>query len=232
MEVVCVTGGVVRMTVNGEIRELKAGEGTLVLPFEVHSFETPHSSECFIIVFSPEFIADFQEMITHMVPRIAVCTLTPSVLTMCDEILPLGIDEKAIVRIKAVLYSLASEFFEKCDFVPSKRRQEGKTFVETARYISQNFRSRDISLSATASALGIHPVYLSRTFKAESGIPYTVYVNSIRASWAARLMNDHPEKRVSEIAFEAGFGSIRNFDRAFKTTYGITPTEFLRQHKK
>ena len=30
MEVVCVTGGVVRMTINGNVHDLKAGEGTLV----------------------------------------------------------------------------------------------------------------------------------------------------------------------------------------------------------
>ena len=232
MEVVCVTDGIVRMTVNGEDHELKAGEGTIVLPFEVHSFETPSHSECFIIVFSPELIEDFQERIKHMIPKNPICPFEPSVLAMCDKILPTEINESVIFHIKAVLYSLMSEFFEKCDFIPSKRRQEGKTFVETARYISQNFQSKDISLASTASALGVHPVYLSRMFKAECGIPYTKYINSIRASWAARLMNDHPDKTISEIAYDAGFGSIRNFSRVFKATYGITPTDFLLQHNK
>ena len=230
MEVVCVTGGVVRMTINGNVHDLKAGEGTLVLPFEVHSFETPCQSECFIIVFSSELVADFQELIKHMVPQKPICVFSPAVLTMCDEILPTNIDEKEMIRIKAVLYSLMSEIFEKCDFVPSKRQQVGNVFVETARYISQNFQTKDISLSAVAHALGIHPVYLSRVFKKECGISYTKYINSIRASWGARLLKNHPEKRISEIALEAGFGSIRNFNRAFKTTYGITPTECLQQH--
>lgn len=231
MEVVCVTAGTVRMTVNGEIRDVKAGEGTLVFPFEVHSFETPRESECFIIVFSPELIPDFQKQIENTAPEKPVCTLTPSVLFMCDEILPEKFDERAVIRIKAVLYSLTSEFIEKCNFIPSKRRREGNIFIEAARYVSRNFEGKDISLSATASALGVHPVYLSRTFKAECGIPFTKYVNSIRASWAARLMHEHPERRISEIAYSAGFGSIRNFSRAFKTTYGITPTEFLQGHK-
>ena len=232
MELVCVTEGVVRVTVNKEVRELKAGEGTFVFPFEVHSFETRDESTCFIIVFSPELIGDFQELIKNMTLQKPICTFVPSVLKMCDEILPERIDGKNILRIKAVLYSLMSEIFEKCDFVSSGRRQVGNIFLETARYISQNFQSKDVSLSATASALGVHPVYLSRVFKEECGVTYTKYINSIRASWAARLMHEHPEKRISEITFEAGFGSIRNFDRAFKATYGITPTEFLEQQKK
>jgi len=232
MELVCVTEGVVQMTVNGEKRALKAGEGTFVYPFEVHSFETHDVSTCFIIVFSPELIADFQEKIRNRIPQKPICTFTPSVLEMCDEILPECICEDTILRIKSVLYSLISEIYEKCEFVPSKSRQGGKIFLETARYISRNFQTRDVSLSATAAALGVHPGYLSRVFKEECGIPYTKYINSIRASWAARLMHDHPEKRISEIAFEAGFGSIRNFDRAFKATYGITPTGFLMQKTK
>ena len=232
MEVVCVTSGVVHVTVNGNIRKIKAGEGTFVLPFEVHSFETPNQSECFIIVFSPELIPDFKEFINGKAPLNPICTFESSVINMCDRFLPTNVDDKQYLRIKAVLYSLMSEIYEKCDFAPSKRHGGGNIFIEAARYISENFLTKDISLSAVATALGIHPVYLSRVFKAECGISYTKYINSIRASWAARLMKDHPKKRISEIAFDTGFGSIRNFSRAFKTTYGITPTEFIQEMDK
>ena len=228
MEVICVTKGEILMRVGDDVRRVDAGKATIVLPLEPHSFETPCASECFVIVFSPTMVADFYQLIEGKAFVGSICTLSPSLLTALTEKLPEQNRYNKTVFAKAILYPLFSEFLSQCTLISSKHRYEGSAFLEAVRYISLYFRSRDVSLSATATALGVHPVYLSRIFKESCGIQFTKYINSVRASWAARLLRENPERNISEIAYDAGFGSIRNFNREFKTLYGTSPEAFRR----
>lgn len=229
MEIVCVTRGAVTMSVNGNERIIRTGECILILPFEAHSFETPCASECFVLVFSPELTPDAYALLRDRVALDPVCTPSASVFAMCDEYLPVNASPTDELRIRAVLYPLLFQILSRCEFVPAKRQYEGSIFLDAIRYISNNFRTKDISLATTAAALGVHPVYLSRTFRQSCGIQYTKYVNSVRASYAARLLREHSQKSISEIAYDAGFGSIRNFNREFKSLYSVSPAQFLQR---
>lgn len=229
MEIVCVTHGTVAMNVNGSKHEIHTGECILILPFDAHSFETPCVSECFVLVFSPELTPDAYALLRDKAASRPICTPSASVFAMCDECLPVDATPSDEIRIRAVLYPLLGEILSKCEFVPAKRQYEGSIFLDAIRYVSHNFRTKDISLTATAAALGVHRVYLSRAFRESCGIQYTKYVNSVRASYAARLLREQTKKSISEIAYEAGFGSIRNFNREFKELYGVSPAEFLQR---
>lgn len=226
MEIVCVTHGTVTMTVNGNEHAIHAGECIFILPFDVHSFETPCASECFVLVFSPELTPDAYELLRGKAAKEPICTPSTAVFTMCDKCLPVNASPTDELRIRAVLYPLLAEILSKCEFVPAKRQYEGSVFLDAIRYVSRNFRTKDVSLSATAATLGVHRVYLSRAFRESCGIQYTKYINSVRASYAARLLRAQTKKSISEIAYEAGFGSIRSFNREFKALYGVCPAEF------
>ena len=129
------------------------------------------------------------------------------------------------LQVKAVLYPLCEEFWSKCNFEQTQNPGSKAVFTEALKYISANFRSNDISLAAVAKALGIHPVYLSRVFHQSCGVHYTKYVNMLRCFYAIRMLRDYPERTISEIALESGFGSIRSFNREFQSVYGMNPQE-------
>ncbi|MEM9327707.1 MAG: helix-turn-helix transcriptional regulator [Bacteroidota bacterium] len=59
------------------------------------------------------------------------------------------------------------------------------------------------------------------------------YVNSLRLNEASTLLTDpvHTKLSVAEIAHQTGFNSIGPFNRAFKASFGITPTAFRKQHR-
>ena len=58
----------------------------------------------------------------------------------------------------------------------------------------------------------------------------TVYALCLRAH-APKILCVMP-LGISEIAYEAGFGSIRSFNREFKELYGVCPAEFLQRVQK
>jgi AraC-like DNA-binding protein len=48
-----------------------------------------------------------------------------------------------------------------------------------------------------------------------------------RLAYAHRLLADprSAHRRISDIAFEAGFGDLSRFNKAFRRQYGVTPSD-------
>ncbi|MBR6765080.1 MAG: helix-turn-helix transcriptional regulator [Clostridia bacterium] len=57
------------------------------------------------------------------------------------------------------------------------------------------------------------------------------YVNGLRLNEAKRLLKT-TDKNVTDIAIEAGFNTIRSFNRAFFAEMGETPTEYRKNKNK
>jgi AraC-like DNA-binding protein len=53
------------------------------------------------------------------------------------------------------------------------------------------------------------------------------YINSLRAEYAAKILMEHSDYSVEDIARKCGFKSIAAYNSAFKFSFGITPTDYL-----
>lgn len=78
------------------------------------------------------------------------------------------------------------------------------------------------SLEDVGKAAGIAPTYLSAVFKKELGENYAAYVRRQRVDLAKKLLTSS-NYGMDRIAREAGFGSRRTFNRAFRSVTGKTP---------
>jgi AraC-like DNA-binding protein len=133
--------------------------------------------------------------------------------------------------MKSVLYPICNEILNRCEFGSSGKVPD-KTFIEAIRYLQQNFTSEGLTLTSTATALGIHSVYLSRLFAKNSGMSFTKYVNLMRCTHAAERIRNERDLSLSQIAYESGFGSIRSFNREFINHFVVTPKEYRNNLKK
>ena len=57
------------------------------------------------------------------------------------------------------------------------------------------------------------------------GMSFPQYINAIRIEEAYKLLTDHPEITITEIARQVGF-TAPNLREQFKRCYGITPAEY------
>jgi AraC-like DNA-binding protein len=99
-----------------------------------------------------------------------------------------------------------------------------KKLEEALAYINDNYRS-DISREGLAAKLDLHPDNFGRFFKIYTGRKTGDLINELRIRDAAELLISS-DKNILEIALEVGFESLRTFNRAFLTVYGIQPSEF------
>ena len=54
------------------------------------------------------------------------------------------------------------------------------------------------------------------------------YINSLRAEYAAKLLMEQADRSSDDIVSKCGFRNAAAYNSAFKFSFGITPTEFLR----
>jgi AraC-like DNA-binding protein len=89
------------------------------------------------------------------------------------------------------------------------------------RHIARHFQDPGLSISTTAAALRISPRYLQKLL-ATIGTSFTDYVTEMRLQLAIQLLAES-RQRIADIALQAGFCDVSNFNRIFKARFGDTP---------
>ncbi len=93
-----------------------------------------------------------------------------------------------------------------------------------------NFR-RNISLEEVADLVYLNPTAFCRYFKKSTKKTYSRFLNEIRVGYACKLLIEE-RLNISEIGYESGFNNLSNFNRQFKSVMGISPSAYLRKHRK
>ncbi len=84
----------------------------------------------------------------------------------------------------------------------------------------------DLSLADLAARHGITPRYVQMLFESD-GTTFSRFLLDQRLRRAHRMLSDPrlAERTISAIAYEAGFGDLSHFNRAFRRRYGETPSD-------
>jgi AraC-like DNA-binding protein len=100
----------------------------------------------------------------------------------------------------------------------------GRTFYSFRRFIEMNLHHFDLGPDLMCRELGVSRSVLYRAFEATGGV--TEYILHRRLAGAYRLIVDpaHAHERVGVLAARCGFSNVAVFNRAFRRTYGMSPT--------
>ena len=82
-----------------------------------------------------------------------------------------------------------------------------------------------VSLKEVAACVNLSPCHFCAVFKKQTGLTFSQYRLRQRLEKARGLLDDRSQ-RVSDVAFEAGFGSIPHFNRAFRRWFGCSPSQY------
>jgi AraC-like DNA-binding protein len=110
----------------------------------------------------------------------------------------------------------------------SGHRAEPVEIWKGRKFIEQH-SGEELSLSKVAKAVHISANHLSEKFKQVTGVNFVDYVARARFEEARDLLLNS-NRRISEIAFAAGFQSLSQFNRVFKKLSGKSPTDYRAAH--
>jgi AraC-like DNA-binding protein len=96
--------------------------------------------------------------------------------------------------------------------------------------IARSLDDPNLSVATLALRHGCTPRFIQRLFETE-GTTLTEYVLAQRLARAHRLLSDPrlAGEKVSTVAFDAGFGDLSYFYRAFRRQYGASPSDVREQ---
>lgn len=103
-------------------------------------------------------------------------------------------------------------------------RRFGVVFDYIDRHLDEALSVEQLSGVANFSKFHFH-----RQFSDYAGISVARYVQLMRLRQASYRLVFNPEARITDIALEAGFENPESFSRAFKNTFGQTPSHFRKE---
>jgi AraC family transcriptional regulator len=184
---------------------------------------------CLAFSYAPEFFERFADgpnggRVNFKVPRLsraralawivanASMLLTSFDAEMCEE-LCLQVATEAI-RLQS-------------DAESYRMRRAPSSLARITRVVRAMENDADIprDLKTLAQLSGLSRYHFLRTFEELTGTTPHQYQIRVRLRRAAVRLRSEPT-RISDIALECGFGDISNFNRTFRTEFGVNPRTF------
>ena len=119
---------------------------------------------------------------------------------------------------------LASKEYLKIRFTTGNKR-----IASIHEYLMNNYRE-EVDLKKLAALVNMAEGSLCRFFKMNTGLTVFEYLNKIKTEFACKLLMD-PDKNIMEICFESGFNNLSHFNKQFKKTFGVPPSEYRKRFK-
>lgn len=104
-----------------------------------------------------------------------------------------------------------------------------RVFRAASEFVKENIAEPGLSASLVASAIGTSVRSLYRAFS-DNSITFSEYVKAQRLEMCANYIRAHSGRlNLTEVVYKYGFGSPSYFSTAFKSHYGITPSDFKKR---
>jgi AraC family transcriptional regulator len=211
--------------------------GSLLLGSAGQCFECGHEhglgDRCVSFSYTPEYferiaadVGASPGALAFRSPRLpAVRESAPLVAAACAGLLGsarVSWDELA-VRLAARVARLAGRATTRVP--PLAPRNALARVTGTIRAIENRSSSGALTLRDLAAEAGLSPYHFLRTFERLTGLTPHQYVRRARLREAALRLALESSK-VIDVAFESGFGDVSNFNRAFRTEFGVSPRTY------
>jgi len=209
--------------------------GSLLLGSADESFECSHESgrgdRCVSFNYEPAFFerlaadsascgASFKFPV-HRLPEL------PSLIPLTAEA-QLGLRLPRSVNFEELALELAGRVLATLDGAPVSMKgpttRDERRIATAIRFIDLHFR-QPLSLEDLSALVEISPYHFLRTFKQVAGLTPHQFLLRRRLREAALRLRTTTEP-VLDVALDAGFGDLSNFNHTFRAVFGISPTKY------
>ena len=119
---------------------------------------------------------------------------------------------------------LASKEYLKIRFTTGNKR-----IAVIHEFLMNNYRE-EVNLKRLAGLVNMAEGSLCRFFKMNMGITIFEYLNQIKIEFACKLLMDY-DLSIMEVCLDSGFNNLSHFNKQFKKTNEVTPSEYRKRFK-
>lgn len=137
-------------------------------------------------------------------------------------------DERAEFRLYGSVYDLLDCLIANFSVRTRPITRGEERFRSVLRYINGHY-FEPLTLSGVASHFHLDSAYFSRYFKKSLGVNFKDYLSETRLFCAERALRD-TDVSIARVAMESGFSNVSSFNKAFRRSYGVTPSAYRAEH--
>jgi len=108
-----------------------------------------------------------------------------------------------------------------------KNNKNARLIQEIERYVDEHIEEH-VSIRDLVQTFAFSPNYLRHLYKKETGENISDYIQRKRLERAAELLQD-PKIKVYEVAERLQYSTITLFNRQFRDTYGMSPSDYRKR---
>lgn len=149
---------------------------------------------------------------------------------LADKYIHSAESNRSAMELTALCKSLYSDFLRLVQKKQAELRNYSTEIETCILYINQH-PEEDLSLSALAARIGYGTYYLSRKFKAETGMSLPYHIRRQKIRYGALLLATTAEE-PSTIAERLRFSSYSHFSTVFHDIMGMPPSEYRKNKLK
>lgn len=239
LEFAYLVSGQLLMYVDDVVRELKEGEMFIISGGAVHYYvETEKKYQVGIAKVSLGMMEGFSkecrtfyENFYHDVLYIAKDEEIKKIFGDIIALLDMGdeVMQETVLMAKIIEITMYLKDHEELikNRMESRRNCDAELLERMKSYLTEHY-SEKITLSDMAVYLGFSESYCSKYIKKKTNMNFLEYLNSCRIMRAETLLRT-TDNSVTEIAYSIGFTSIQSFNRVFKLSCGVSPSEYRKR---
>jgi AraC-like DNA-binding protein len=120
---------------------------------------------------------------------------------------------------------LASKEYYKMRFTTGNKR-----IAAIHEYLMNNYRN-EVDLKKIAALVNMAEGSLCRFFRMNMGMTVFEYLNQLKVEFACKLLMDN-NLGILEVCLDSGFNNLSHFNKQFKRTTGVPPSEYRKRFKE
>ena len=222
LELVFLMEGTCHARCGGLERQMVPGQLMAVFPNQIHSYDGSQNVRAVLLIVPPQpFLAAYADTLFRMIPEdpwLEAGELFPLIEMMLAEEA-----EMTEPMMQGYLQVLVGKLLRRLKLTTVSRGPD-EALHKLLTYLEEHY-TEPLSRQTVARTLGYSEGYLSHICSEALRTTMPDYINTLRIRKAMELLR-RTTISVSDAAFTLGFGSVRNFNRAFQKETGTTPAKW------
>lgn len=235
-EIIYNLGDSLKMTLGDQAYTLEKGDILLASPQKVHAFlSQPLLSERIIIQFQSDLVSRFKGNIHFRTPLIKSDgyllgenrSIYKDGLHKKIEDLIFQLRHNSDLKRMSILYDLLDVLVENLEFEKINNKGCQKRILKLERvvdFVNEHF-DKPIDLGKVSALTDYSTYHFTKFFKEMTGMTFKTYLNNFRVEKACVNLSKTNES-ITEVSMNAGFNSIKTFNRVFKDFKGCSPKAY------